>query len=157
MPREALLSNIVIILQWYNKPVNIAIKRNGAYITTFEGTWCQRKKEMQYTNIQPVRHRSQAVPCTNLLISRTVEGASRDIVNMFPGRHKPILCHGGTHNNVSAFKLTTQPDGRREQPLQLNVGTTWMSDISAFQRRMVLSREPETTRDPSGENAMELT
>ena len=157
MPREALLVNIVIILQWYYQPVNIAIQRNREYITTFERASHQWEKEMQHTNIQPVRHRSQAVPCTNLLISRTVEGASLDMVNMFPGRHKPILCHGGTHNNLSAFELTTQPDGRREQPLQLNVGTTWMSDISASQRRMVISDEPETIRGPSGENATEWT
>ena len=83
-----------------------------------------------------------------------VEGPSREMVIVFLGKHKPGLDHDGTQNSFSAFELTTQPDGRSsEYALELNVGT----DISASQRRMVLPSEPDTIRDPSGENGTDLT
>src|SRR5882757_5959640 len=85
-----------------------------------------------------------------------VEAPSRDIVIVFLGKHKPTLFHGGTQSSFSASESTTQPDGRsRKKPGQLDVET--MSDSSASQRRMALSDEPDTIRDPSGENATELT
>ena len=66
----------------------------------------------KYTNIQSVLNLSQAAPYTNLLISRTVEGPSREIVIMFLGKNKPRLDHGGTQDSFSALELTAQPDGR---------------------------------------------
>src|SRR5712671_6562673 len=83
---------------------------NPTYMLTLQDQG--RKKELEYANIQPVLHFSQAVPCTNRLKSSMVEVPCRAMVIVFLGKHKPALFHGGTQNSFSASELTTQPDER---------------------------------------------
>lgn len=55
---------------------NEYIPHNRSHIKIFEGVQSRRKKQLQYANIQPVLHFSQAVPWTNWFISSLVETPS---------------------------------------------------------------------------------